>query len=165
MVLWELAPESYDDTYGYAKSRMDGHSGFVQDVQFSSDGQFGLSASWDTNLRLWDLSNGKCARRFVGHQKDALSCAFSADNRQIVSGGRVPELEVWDTLGECKYTITQDGHTDWISSVRFSSNPQIPLNVSAGWDKLVKVWSLSTLTLQSDLKGHTGYHNTTRDKK
>jgi guanine nucleotide-binding protein subunit beta-2-like 1 protein len=159
-VIWELTPDSYDDSYGFAKRRMAGHSGFVEDVQISSDGQFGLSASWDSDLRLWDLSTGFCTRRFRGHQKDALSCAFSADNRQIVSGGRDQKLKVWNTLGECKYTISQDGHTDWVSCVRFSPNPQIPLIVSAGWDKLIKVWSLSNLTLQSDLKGHTGYLNT-----
>eukprot|EP00662_Eupelagonemidae_sp_cell21_P014523 gene14523-61983_t len=108
-VTWELTPDSYDDSYGFAKRRMAGHSGFVEDIQISSDGQFGLSASWDTDLRLW-----------------------GADNRQIVSGGRDQKLKVWNTLGECKYTISQDGHTDWVSCVRFSPNPQIPLIVSAG---------------------------------
>eukprot|EP01062_Namystynia_karyoxenos_P076436 TRINITY_DN749_c0_g1_i11.p2 TRINITY_DN749_c0_g1~~TRINITY_DN749_c0_g1_i11.p2 ORF type:complete len:360 (+),score=188.46 TRINITY_DN749_c0_g1_i11:114-1082(+) len=160
IVQWELTPSSFDDTYGFAKRRLAGHSNFVQDVQISSDGQFGLSASWDSNLRLWDLATGFTTRRFVGHQKDALSCAFSADNRQIASGGRDHLLKVWNTLGECKYSIKQDGHSDWISCVRFSPNPASPLIVSSGWDKLVKVWSLSDLALQCDLKGHTGYLNT-----
>merc|ERR1711871_1882336 len=33
--------------------------------------------------------------------------------------------------------------------------------VSGGWDKMVKVWSLQNCTLRKDLKGHTGYVNTT----
>ncbi len=69
-------------------SSSDRHNHFVQDVVLSSDGQFALSASWDGTLRLWDLAQGKTHRRFVGHSKDVLSVAFSADNRQIVSGSR-----------------------------------------------------------------------------
>jgi len=59
-----------------------------QDVVVSSDGQFALSGSWDGTLRLWDLTTGNSTRTFVGHTSDVLSVAFSADNRQIVSGSR-----------------------------------------------------------------------------
>ncbi len=55
----------------------------LQDVVISSDGQFALSGSWDGTLRLWDLNTGNTTRRFIGHQKDVLSVAFSVDNRQV----------------------------------------------------------------------------------
>ncbi len=42
-------------------------------------------------------------------------------------------------LGDCKFTISEKGHTEWVSCVRFSPNPQNPVIVSSGWDKLVKV--------------------------
>ena len=41
----------------------------------------------------------------MGHTKDVLSVAFSADNRQIVSGSRDRTVKLWNTLGVCKYTI------------------------------------------------------------
>lgn len=44
----------------------------------------------------------------MGHAKDVLSVAFSADNRQIVSGSRDKTIKLWNTLGECKYTIQED---------------------------------------------------------
>ncbi len=50
-------------------------------------------------------------RRFVGHTKDVLSVAFSADNRQIVSGARDHTIKLWNTLGVCKYTIQVGSHT------------------------------------------------------
>lgn len=78
-------------------------------------------------------------RSFVGHTNDVLSVSFSADNRQIVSGSRDRTIKLWNTLGDCKFTITDKGHTEWVSCVRFSPNPQNPVIVSAGWDKLVKV--------------------------
>ena len=105
----------------------------------SSDGAYALSASWDKTLRLWELATGTTTRRFVGHTNDVLSVSFSADNRQIVSGARDKTIKLWNTLGDCKYTITEKGHSDWVSCVRFSPNPQNPVIVSSGWDKLVKV--------------------------
>jgi guanine nucleotide-binding protein subunit beta-2-like 1 protein len=112
----------------------------------SSDGAYALSASWDKTLRLWELSTGNTTRRFVGHNNDVLSVSFSADNRQIVSGSRDRTIKLWNTLGDCKFTITDKGHTEWVSCVRFSPNPQNPVIVSAGWDKLVKVDNSFLLT-------------------
>jgi len=111
-------------------------------------------------LRLWDINTGNTTRRFIGHTKDVLSVAFSADNRQIVSGSRDKTIKLWNTLGECKYTIEENGHTEWVSCVQFSPNTQNPIIVSCGWDKMVKVWNLTNCKLKANLEGHTGYLNT-----
>ena len=151
------------ETYAVPRKSLKGHSHYVQDVTISSDGQFALSGSWDGSLRLWDLNTGTTTRRFAGadqHKKDVLSVAFSADNRQIVSGARDKTIKLWNTLGECKYTIQEDGHTEWVSCVRFSPSAANPLIVSCGWDKLVKVWNLTNCKLRTNLVGHTGYLNT-----
>merc|ERR1719295_857199 len=82
---------------------------------------------------------GTTTRRFVGHTKDVLSVAFSADNRQIVSGSRDRTIKLWNTLGVCKYTIQEEGHSEWISCVRFSPTNTNPIIVSAGDDDGVGV--------------------------
>merc|ERR1711861_86372 len=93
--------------------------------------------------------------------KDVLSVAFSSDNRQIMSGSRDRTIKLWNTLGECKYTIQdQDGHSEWVSCVRFSPTAKVPFIVSCGWDKMVKVWNLTNCKLRTNLAGHTGYCNT-----
>jgi len=158
ILVWQVTRDA--EQYGYPRRSLKGHSHFVQDVVISSDGQFALSGSWDGELRLWDISSGTTTRRFVGHTKDVLSVAFSADNRQIVSGSRDKTIKLWNTLGECKYTIEEHGHTEWVSCVRFSPNTAMPIIVSCGWDKLVKVWSLTNCKLKINLVGHTGYLNT-----
>lgn len=76
---------------------------------------------------------------FTGHTGDVLSVSFSTDNRQIVSSSRDRTIRLWNTLGDCKYVLSEEGHSDWVSCVRFSPNTANPLIVSAGWDKLVKV--------------------------
>ena len=153
----------------------------ISDVVLSSDGHFALSGSWDKNLRLWDLTSGKTTRRFEDHSKDVLSVAFSADNRQIVSASRDKTIKLWNTLAQCKYTIQDEGHSDWVSCVRycssswlmkmfsivlfystfrFSPNNANPIIVSCGWDKYVKVWNLTNCKLKTNHIGHTGYLNT-----
>jgi guanine nucleotide-binding protein subunit beta-2-like 1 protein len=160
LLVWSLNRGDDPVNYGTPKKSLKGHSHFIQDVVISSDGQFALSGSWDGTLRLWDLNSGTTTRRFVGHSKDVLSVAFSADNRQIVSGSRDRTIKLWNTLAECKYTIEDLGHTDWVTCVRFSPNAANPLIVSCGCDKLVKVWNLTTCKLKYNLVGHTGYLNT-----
>lgn len=136
MIIWDLTG---GEAQAVPKRRLTGHSHFVQDVVISSDGHFALSASWDKTLRLWNLNEGVSSCRFVGHTKDVLSVSFSPDNRQIVSGSRDKTIKLWNTIGDCKFNFTENGHTEWVSCVRFSPNPVAPLIVSGGWDRLVKV--------------------------
>ncbi|KAF9430601.1 cross-pathway control WD-repeat protein cpc2 [Podila epigama] len=159
IIVWSLTRDD-EGNFGIPKKSLHGHNSAVQDVVISSDGQFALSASWDKTLRLWDLNTGNTTRRFVGHTNDVLSVSFSADNRQIVSGSRDKTIKLWNTLGECKFNIQEDGHTEWVSCVRFSPNPANPVIVSGGWDKVVKVWELTKCKLRSNHIGHTGYINT-----
>jgi len=165
VIQWKItrSNEGAQSDFGYAHRALRGHAHFVEDVVISKDGQFALSASWDGTLRLWDLHLGKTSRRFVGHTNNISSVAFSADNRQIVTGSKDKTIRLWNTLGECKVTVDdfQHCHSDWVSSVQFSPNAANPMIVSAGWDKLVKVWTLTDeFKLKQNLTGHTGYINT-----
>jgi len=137
--------------------RLEGHSGFVSDVALSNNAEFALTAAWDRSLRLWNLKTGDCITKFHGHEKDVLCCAFSPDNRQIISGGRDNKLKMWNVKGDCMYTMSdKDSHTDWVSCVRFSPAITAPLIVSGSWDNLVKVWNLSDFKCVATLRGHKG---------
>jgi len=113
----------------------------------------------------WGSSSlGNCHRKdhkeiHWSHQ-GCLVCCIQFDNRQIVSGSRDRSIKLWNTLGECKYTINEDGHSEWVSCVRFSPSASAPVVVSSGWDKSVKVWNLTTCKLRTNLVGHSGYVNT-----
>lgn len=160
LLVWDLAAEGKgENELGAPKRELTGHGHNISDLVMSFDGQFALSGSWDGSLRLWDLNTGNTTRRFVGHTKDVLSVAFSADNRQIVSGSRDKTIKLWNTLGECKFTMEENGHTDWVSCVRFSPNPSNPSIISGGWDKQVKVWNLTNCRMKQNLSAHTAQIN------
>lgn len=134
LITWELTRD--DQQYGVPKKSLKGHSHIVQDAVISPDGAFALSASWDRTLRLWNLSTGETTQTFVGHEGDVLSVSIAKNSRQIVSASRDKTVKVWNVIGTCMSTLR--GHSDWVSSVRFSPSDS-PVVVSAGWDKLVKV--------------------------
>merc|ERR1711881_626985 len=156
------------------RGTLEGHSGWV--TQIATNPKYPdiiLSASRDKTLIVWKLTRddqnyGVPQKRLHGHghfvSDVVLSSdghfALSADNRQIVSGSRDKTIKLWNTLAQCKYTISEEGHTEWVSCVRFSPNNQNPIIVSAGWDKYVKVWSLQNCKLKTNHIGHSGYLNT-----
>jgi len=112
-------------------------------------------------MRLWDVESGTTVRTFEGHRSDVNSVTWSADNRQIISGSRDRFIKLWNTLAECKYTLIEGQHTDWVSSVAFAETTTTKGFVSCGWDKLVKVWNLSNCRLRGNLVGHTDVVYTT----
>lgn len=64
-----------------------GHRGAVNDVIFSPDGQFILTAGVDSSVRIWDME-GHETQRITLH-KSKLSCmALSPDGQYLVTGGR-----------------------------------------------------------------------------
>merc|ERR1711957_655196 len=134
---------------------MGGHSHFVEDVAISSDGQFALSGSWDGTLRLWDLNQGTTTRRFIGHTKDVLSVAFSADNRQIVSGslcasgGKDGVAMLWDlNEGKRLYSLPCE-QGDIIHALCFSPNRYW---LCAGTDTGIRIWDLEGKGIVDELK-------------
>merc|ERR1711963_1177981 len=123
-----------------------------------------ISGSRDKSIIQWRLtkddptSYGVPQRSLTGHSHFVSDVVLSSDGQFALSGSRDKTLKLWNTLGECKHTIENDGaHNDWVSCVRFSPNTNNPLVVSGGWDKLVKVWNLRDCKLRTDLVGHTGY--------
>merc|ERR1712012_959237 len=148
LIMWKLTRD--ETNYGVPQRSLRGHNHFVSDVVMSSDGQFALSGSWDHSLRLWDLSTGQTTRQFRGHTKDVLSVAFSADNRQIVSGSRDKTIKLWNTLGVCKYTIqVEDGHSDWVSCVRFSPNRYW---LCAATGPSIQIWDLEGKAIVDEVR-------------
>jgi guanine nucleotide-binding protein subunit beta-2-like 1 protein len=157
LITWEITEKKIgeDNEWGIPKKVLSSHSHFVQDLALSLDSRYALSASWDKTLRLWDLTSGNSTTTFVGHEKDVLTCSFSADNRQIASGARDGEIKIWNTVGECKFTVEDEKHSDWVSAIRFSPDTKSNTLATGSWDGSIKVWDSQSMTLQNTFLGHS----------
>lgn len=163
IMVWRLYDQPREEgsvaLVGQPYKALTGHSHFITDLALSNENKYLISASWDHELRLWDLGSGVCKKRFVGHEKEVFTVAFSPDNRQIISSGAEKKLKLFNTLGDCKFTSEKSNHTDWVSMVRFSpankgkSAGITPYFVSVGWDGWLKVWNLN-YTLRFAFKAH-----------
>jgi WD40 repeat protein len=118
------------------QSVLEGHTGWVRSVAFSSNGTRIVSGSGDKSVRVWDVSTGKVQSVLKGHTYWVNSVAFSSDGTRIVSGSGDKSVRVWD-VSNGKVQSVLEGHTGGVSSVAFSSDGTHIVLVSA--DKFVRM--------------------------
>jgi len=128
-----------------------GHTDWVVEVDFTSDGKRVLSSSYDGTLILWDVQTGEIIRRF-DHGVKLWSSAISADERLAASGADDGSLKVWDVqTGELLAEL--EGHDGPIRAMDINPDSTLLLT-GAGIDQTVREWSLETFELIQVLEGH-----------
>ncbi|KAI8631008.1 vegetative incompatibility protein HET-E-1 [Xylariaceae sp. FL1651] len=133
---------------------LEGHTGLVSSVAFSSDGSTLASGSDDKTVRVWSASTGDCVQTLEGHTGSVWSVAFSPDGNTLASGSHDKTVRVWSAgTGDCVQTL--EGHTGWVWSVVFS--PDGSTLASGSHDKTVRVWSAGTGDCVQTLEGHTSW--------
>ncbi len=91
-----------------------GHTGDVQNMDFSPDGKTLASGGWkDPHIRLWDVATGKETRRILTRESDITRVAFSPDGKTLASNGDRFGLRFWDAasgkkLREAERNLLED---------------------------------------------------------
>lgn len=125
---------------GEAIRRFEGHTGAVNSVSFSPDGQLFISGSADHTVMLWDVTTGDVIRRFEGHTGAVNSVAFSPEGQTFVSGSADTTIILWNVnSGESLQRF--EGHTSGINGVAYLSPTTM---VSASTDFTIRSWELTT---------------------
>ena len=162
IIIWKFNQESGSLTeFGEPVKALTGHSHFISDLALTKDNNHLLSASWDKEMRLWDLRTGKTSVRFCkeGHDKEVLSCAISSDGRYILSSSADRSIKLWNIKGECKHTVKDYLHQDWVSKIRYiptSTKTSIAGQyfASVGWDGYLKIWNNQTFNIKDSFRAH-----------
>lgn len=135
---------------------LSGHSGEVNSVAISPDGQTLASGSEDQTIKLWDLRTGELLSTLTGHSDGVKSVAFSPDGNKLASGSADYTIKLWHLhTAELLHTLT--GHSNWVKSVAVSPDGQIL--ASGSQDKTIKLWHLHAGELLRTLSGHWGEVN------
>ena len=69
----------------------------IYSLTFSHDGKYLISAGDDTNILVWDLSNGQLLNEVRSHSKTIYSLALSCDGSVLASGGLDSTIKVWES--------------------------------------------------------------------
>ena len=142
---WNKAGEikMWDAAHGTCLRTMTGHKYGVNAVAFAPNGKTFASASSDCAVKVWDIATGTCLRTLKGHLKAAQDISYASDSKMclvLISG-------------YCRqYAYVPNVITSLIS--RYTLHMSRTL-ASAGYDKFVKVWDVSTGTCLCTLKEHT----------
>lgn len=108
------------------------------------DSRFALVEDINHTLLLFELCTGKRVRSLVGHTRDVLSVAISADGKWAISAGTdedmKSEVRLWE-IGTGRCVRTFEGCTEGVCPVAISPDQRWWL--SGGVDEAVRMWEFT----------------------
>ena len=137
-VLAEISP--------YHIASLEGHTGAVHSMSFSSDGKTLASGAYDNMVKLWNVELGTNIAIFPGGR----SMSFSSDGTTLASAWK-DTVKLWDVTTQ--QVIATLSHTSFVHSVSFSSNGG--MLASGLEDGTVQLWNVEKKENTATLEGHT----------
>lgn len=151
---------------------LNGHLDYVRTVFFHHELPWIVSASDDQTIRIWNWQNRSLICTMTGHNHYAMCAQFHPKEDLIVSASLDQSVRVWDISGlrkkhsaptsmsfedqmaranqqqadmfgntDAVVKFVLEGHDRGVNWVAF--HPTLPLIVSAGDDRLIKLWRMS----------------------
>ena len=116
-------------------------SGVVAAANFSPDGKWIVTGSWDNAARIWNSETGKDVLKLIGHSGFVNSACFSPDGTQVLTASDDHTAKLWDAkTGRVVQTFI--GHADRVFSAVFSDDGRFVLTGSG--DRTARLWDAAT---------------------
>ncbi|BAZ14276.1 WD-40 repeat protein [Calothrix sp. NIES-4071] len=126
------------------RTQLTGHKDYVNDINWSKDGKYIVTASSDKTVRVWDVT-GKLLRDFQAHDDSVMTASFSPDGKYIVTTSPDKTAKIWNFEGKLIAVMPQQGTyiaAKWSSDGKrlLTTSHDPDSNVS---DKSAAVWDIS----------------------
>jgi WD40 repeat protein len=127
-----------------------GHAGNVKVVRFSPTGQTFVTGGVDGQIAWHDWTTRQVTKKFVAHQHEISSLAFSADGQKLASGSWDRTVKVWvEESQKPKLTLN---HTSEVAQVGWLGTDI----VTTSWDEVLRIWSSETGSMISETPWNHG---------
>jgi WD40 repeat protein len=131
----------WDSTSGTVLFELRGHASWVRGLDWSRNGDFLASASWDHTARVWDASRGRLRTELRVHGGYVEAVAWSPDGR-LATASRDHIARVWDAAGG-ELLRELCGHNGTVQGVAWS--PDGHFLATASFDATARIWSVPPL--------------------
>ncbi|RWS28579.1 Guanine nucleotide-binding protein subunit beta-2-like protein, partial [Leptotrombidium deliense] len=136
---------------------MRGHLNKVNDVDFSGDSRFLVSAALEGKLIIWDTWSGNKIRIIPLMSSWMMSCAFASSGSFVACGGMDNMCTIYDVTdknatGSAKIRRELMGFEGFLSACRFVNDNQI----LTGSNMKIILWDLEKNVKISEFQGHCG---------
>ena len=124
---------------------VEAHKKGISEISWSPDGNYLASASDDTTISIWSISEAvvdakkEPCKKLLGHTSYVFSFSFSPAGTVGASGGFDDCLRLWDIRNERAYKEIA-AHGDPITSVDFSHDGTVL--VTGSYDGLIRIWDV-----------------------
>jgi WD40 repeat protein/uncharacterized caspase-like protein len=116
-------------------------------LSLSADGTKLLSGGFDGTLKLWDISNGRLLRTFIGHSKEVRSVQFSRDGTQVLSASMDMTVRLWAvTDGRLLRTtrLSVPEQYQWDIALSPDGTQVLSAQAPAGTTGTMKLWDVTS---------------------
>jgi WD40 repeat protein/serine/threonine protein kinase len=126
LYLWDIATGKRIERkyYGAALENLGFVTAATTSLVITPDGQFAVSGSRDTSVRLWNVQSGEIIRVYTGHEKTVTSVAVSRNGKWIISGS---------TDGTVRHWETDTGNCTWASRVHEAEVTGVAITPAGQW--------------------------------
>ncbi|KAL3480884.1 nuclear distribution protein nudF [Aspergillus californicus] len=107
---------------------LQGHDHIVSAVRFVPSSNFLVSASRDTDIRVWDVTTGFCVKTINGHADWVRDICISSDGKFLLSSGHDMTARLWDisTISNPELKRTFVGHENFNECCAIAPSTSFP---------------------------------------